>query len=82
MGIIRIETWGSAQGPDAWSFPCETEHFHAQKSGHAIAVQNAIQWLQDRLPAAIAQDRKIRDAGQKPEDGFAEADKLQLLENP
>jgi hypothetical protein len=71
VGIIRIETWGS--------FPRETEHFHAQRSGHAVAVQNAIRWLQDRLPAAVAQDKKLRDSGQKPDDGFAEADKREIF---
>jgi hypothetical protein len=68
MGAIRIETFGS--------FLPQGKLFRAQDSGHAIAVQDAINWLRgDVLPDAIKQDRQLRAQGKAPDDGFKAYDK-------
>jgi hypothetical protein len=58
MGVISINTRGS--------FPCEGQSFNAEFGGHANAIQRAIKWLNDRLPAAIELDHKLHDRGERP----------------
>ena len=68
MGIININCRGS--------FRPMQGNFYAQTSGHAVAVEDAIAWLKDRvLPAAKKQDADLRKEGHAPDDGFAEFDK-------
>jgi len=75
MGMLNIKMWGSFPG-------CE-RMFKAQESGHAVAVDDAITFLQDVvLPAAIANDRACRADNAMPDDKFAEADKRKILETP
>lgn len=76
MGQIRIECVGSFN-------PRQCKTVSAMQSGHAVAVKNAIAWLQDEvLPVAKAQDRALRADGHAPADSFAEADRLGLLVEP
>lgn len=58
MGMIEISTRGS--------FPSESFHVSAEEGGHANAIQRAIEWLNDRLPAAIEKDHKLHTAGVLP----------------
>jgi len=58
MGMIQIDTFGS--------FPTESFNVSANEGGHANAIQRAIQWLNDRLPAAIEKDHKLHAAGDEP----------------
>ena len=74
MGLIRIERLGS--------FPYENTTFSAMKSGHAVAVDDAIRWLQDRLKDAQEQDLALRQEGEAPEDGWAEADRRLFVAMP
>ena len=68
MGIININCRGS--------FRPMQGNFYAQTSGHAVAVEDAIAWLKDRvLPAATEQDARLRADGHAPDDNFAEFDK-------
>lgn len=58
MGMIEIQTKGS--------FPTESFSVSALDGGHANAIQRAIEWLNDRLPAAIQSDHKLHEAGDFP----------------
>lgn len=73
MGILKIEVSGS--------FPITlAKAFMAQEAGHAVAVDNAIRYLQGTvLPASILNDKSCRQDGIVPNDGFEEADKRGLL---
>lgn len=71
MGTLRIRTQGS--------FHTINEAFTAQSSGHAVAVDNAIRFLQEFKEEAKIQDLELRQDGCAPDDGFAEADKRGLL---
>ena len=71
MGMLQIKAWGSFRQVD--------KTFTAQTSGHTVAVDDAIQLLQELKRVAQAQDLDLREAGHAPDDGFAEADKRQLL---
>ena len=74
VGMLRVYTWGSFRRTD--------KTFEAQKSGHAVAVDDAITFLMQFMPEARAQDLKLRAGGHKPDDDFAEANKRGLLEGP
>ena len=66
MGMLKISTQGS--------YGNETREFSAQQSGHAVAVEDAIQHLRESLlPWSIQKDRSLRDQGYTPDDDFAEA---------
>ena len=67
MGMLRITTWGSFRPID--------KTFKAQTSGHAVAVEDAIDFLETFLDEAKAQDSRLRKEGCLPDDNFAEADK-------
>ncbi|MCE5263248.1 MAG: hypothetical protein LLG97_06915 [Deltaproteobacteria bacterium] len=72
MGMLRITAWGS--------FETTAETFCAMESGHAVAVDDAIRFLQEKmLPWAKEQDRFLRAREQTPTDHFAEADRRGLL---
>lgn len=71
MGMLQIKTWGSFRPID--------KTFKAQTSGHTVAVDDAIQFLQNLKQEAQTQDLCLRDEGHAPDDGFAEADKRGLL---
>ena len=58
VGKIYISTDGS--------FPAESFHVTANEGGHANAIQRVIQWLNDRLPAAIEKDHKLHAKGDVP----------------
>ncbi len=58
MGMITISTHGS--------FPTESYEVSAEDGGHANAIQRAIGWLNDRLPAAIVLDHKLHAQGDMP----------------
>lgn len=58
MGMIRMGMSGS--------FPSVTFEVSAEEGGHANAIQRAIGWLNDRLPAAIELDHKLHAAGDVP----------------
>lgn len=73
MGIINIEKYGS--------FPRTSKTFRAQTSGHVVAVEDAIAWLQEELVKAEAQDTDLRKQGHAPDDNFAEYDKRHPLED-
>lgn len=71
MGMIRVQTWGSFGQVD--------KTFKAQTSGHAVAADDALQFLQGVANAAAVKDQKLRTEGHEPDDGFAEAEKRGLL---
>lgn len=58
MGAIRIEMAGS--------FPVAKFDTSAEEGGHANAIQRAIRFLNDKLPAAIELDHKLHDSGDRP----------------
>ena len=63
-----IQTFGSFQETQ--------ETFRAQEAGHAVAVQQAIDWLRgELLPDAVKEDMQLRAAGHAPDDDFKEYDK-------
>ena len=62
MGMIQIQTHGS--------FPAEKFDVTANEGGHANAIQRAIKWLNDRLPAAIERDHELHEAGEMPPDAW------------
>lgn len=66
MGILLIRTWGSFR-------PIE-KTFKAQTSGHVVAVEDAISFLQEFLEEAEIQDSRLRKEGCMPDDNFAVAD--------
>lgn len=67
MGMLRIIASGSFN-------PRIDKTFKAQTSGHAVAVADAIKYLQEAvLPAVIRQDQMLQAEGHAPDDGFVEA---------
>jgi len=69
MGIISIDVHGSF-GPQ------KRREFSAQQSGHAVAAEDAISWMQSEiLKPAKELDRKLRLGKDAPEDDWAEFDK-------
>lgn len=63
MGMINISLSGS--------FGNNRSTFKAQKSGHAQAIREAINWLSgDILKNAIEQDHRLHLNGEFPEDRF------------
>ena len=73
MGMIKIEISGSFKRKNIVSFS-------AMRSGHAVAIHNAVMFLKNiHLPRAIEQDKEMRAEGQAPEDEWEEADDRKLL---
>lgn len=72
MGMLRIVTTGSFSSPVNKTFP-------AQERGHAVAVDNAIKFLQGYLKEAQAQDTRLHLEGLAPDDGFEEAFARKLI---
>ncbi len=66
MGMLLIRTWGSFR-------PVE-KTFKAQTSGHVVAVEDAIAFLQQFKEEAEIQDSRLRREGCMPDDDFAVAD--------
>lgn len=63
MGMINIVLSGSFGG--------DGSTFRAQKSGHADAIREAINWLSgDVLKKAIKQDHELQSNNQFPDDNF------------
>lgn len=74
MGQLSITTGGSFN-------PRRSKLFTAQKSGHAVAVQDAIDFLTtEMLPSAVSQDLQLRRDGAVPDDSFAEAYRRGIFE--
>lgn len=71
MGMLQINAWGS--------FPTVNTTFRAQSSGHAVAVDDAIKYLQDLKEEAVAIDKVLRKQDKFPDDRFREADLRVLL---
>ncbi len=64
MGQLTIRSNGSFQ-------PNDTVQFTAMTHGHAAAVMEAIEWLQNTaLPRAIRQDVSLKAQGALPNKGF------------
>ena len=75
MGMIGLRVWGSFNSRI-------NEVISAEKSGHAVAVDDAIKELEKLRESAAEQDRDLRAGGDAPEDNFAEADRRGLLSTP
>ena len=58
MGMIHVQMKGS--------FPPGHFEVSASEGGHANAIQRAIEWLNDRLPAAITKDHELHETGDVP----------------
>lgn len=71
MGMLMVRTWGS--------FRMQETIFKAQSCGHAVAVDDAITFLEKFKKEARKQDKQLREEGHAPDDDFAEADKRGLL---
>ena len=73
MGAITVTVMGSFERRDQVSFS-------AMKSGHTIAVMEAIKYLSEvQLPSAKKQDAKLRKEGATPQDNWKEADAREAL---
>ena len=59
MGMVSVEIGGSFKEAGRFS-AC------AEEGGHALALQRAISFLNDRLPSAIRQDHRLHDEGTRP----------------
>jgi len=78
MGLIRVTFEGSFKRTNLMD-----QMYSAQPRGHAVAVQEAINFLTGfALPEAIGQDAVLRLRGAAPDDGFREAIKLGFLPKP
>ena len=64
MGLIYIRMSGSLNFAKTGA-PEETT-LYAEQGGHASAIQKAIGYLNDRLPAAIREDHRLHGKGEKP----------------
>lgn len=64
MGMIKITVAGSFQEK------CGEHKFSAVEFGHAQAVADALHYLTELLPWAIAHDHELHDNGQKPKAQF------------
>lgn len=63
MGFLNIVIGGS--------FPAAHKQFGAMEHGHAHAVIDALRYLTDTvLPAAVEQDMRLLEAGQRPAKDF------------
>ena len=71
MGLLRIISSGSFKAMD--------KTFKAQKSGHVVAVDDAIKELQEYRKWCCAQDKELRYHGHAPDDNFKRADEEGLL---
>lgn len=73
MGIITVDVCGSFKS-------IRQKQFLAEDSGHAVAAEDAIRWLEAVRREALAQDRELRLLGsESPKDGWAEFDKRHPL---
>ena len=73
MGQIRIQVVGSFT-------PVHDKTFSALKSGHTVAVDDAIRFLERVKKEALANDTSLYEQGHEPEDGFATARGRGLLD--
>ena len=71
MGMLKISMWGS--------FPQRDVTFAAQESGHAVAVDDAIEYLKLAKENAVEIDQRLMLEGHEPDDGFGEANKRGLI---
>jgi len=60
MGILTINMQGSFKRTGC-------TQFSAQDGGHANAIQKAIRYLAEELPAAIELDHQLHDQNMRPE---------------
>ena len=71
MGMIQIRTTGSFRMID--------ETFSAMRRGHAVALDDAIKFLENLRPEVRDQDVKLMAKGSVPIDQFEEASSRGLL---
>jgi hypothetical protein len=71
MGMIQITFMGS--------FSRDEKKFSAMSSGHAVALDDAIAWLESKREAIAKQDNDLRSRNRAPQDEFSEADRRGLL---
>ncbi len=58
MGMVKVQFNGS--------FGDDFKNVSAQEGGHANAIQRAIKFLIEKLPAAIQEDHRLHDRSEYP----------------
>ena len=72
MGMINIYVEGSF-GQFDYEFKHVSNTYSAMKHGHEYATRQAIDFLENTLlPSAIENDKKCKEQGVEPKEGFKE----------